>query len=203
MATRRTKLPETAWKDPMVVVPPGAAVVRVLKRRNHDTTPPLRRRWRETATKGTSTVVLRRCYLARWPGASLRVVCVSPSLPPSRPAHPPTPVLLLLQAPLRVLSGPSLFHDFLSVLNALARSSGSPLFLPSRHYHSQSYFCEHSSDDMDCNIVISRHLKLDPDDSIADTFSLSRLRHSRRNHNGVVLIPRNKRRCGIVLRKFV
>lgn len=181
-------------RTPWLSSPGVAAAVRVLRRRNHDATLPLKSTVRtRTATKRTSTVVLRRCYLARWPGASLRVVCVSPSLPPSRPAHPPTPVLLPLQAPLRVLSGHRrFFHDSRPALNVLARSSGSPPPLPSRHCHSRSYFSEHSSGDMDITA-------LEAPGNLSRTHSLlvSPLRFATRDEiTTVVLIPRNKRRRG-------
>lgn len=68
VAARRTRLPDAAWKDPMVVIPRsrrGWPRSREKGPRYHPAAEATTTARTRTATKETSTVVPRRCYLVR------------------------------------------------------------------------------------------------------------------------------------------
>jgi len=108
--------------------PESPAAVRALRNKEPRCQPAAERRDR-TRGRGRRRRDRRRgCPEALLPGTlTRRLSACRPrlTLPPSRPPHPPTPVLLPLRAPLRVLSGSPHYLDLPTTL-----SSSSPLSLP-------------------------------------------------------------------------
>ena len=146
VAARRAKLQEAARKDIVLSVEQDGMSTFEEK---HGTLPftMTTRTTTRTSTR-TSADVLRRCYLARWPGASLRAVRVSPSLlppptlPPTHPPRPPTSVLLSPSA-FRSLRFPCTFSFLFTVQPGLLSKVSYYLNFTQMswlHWHSRSTF---------------------------------------------------------------